>query len=125
MPCVDYCSEIWGNTYRSNILCISFANESGKNDYKYTGANARSDTDVLFIGLNLFYGYIEYKPVAFMYRVKFGLVSTNIAIFLIAGKTIDTKLGRAVILYSCRLRWSDNEGHVFACCWWTGSAAME
>ena len=33
MPYIDYCSEIWGNTYRSNTLCMSLAKESGKNDF--------------------------------------------------------------------------------------------
>ena len=35
MRYIDYSSEIWGNTYRSNIIIvyISFAKESGENDF--------------------------------------------------------------------------------------------
>ena len=86
MPCIDYCSEIWGNTYRSNTLCISLLQK--RVIRMIVGANVRSHTNVLFIRLNLlkFYDYIEYKTVAFMYRVKFALVPTNIISLFYVGE---------------------------------------
>ena len=55
-------------------MYISFAKESGENDF----GRKCSISYKRFVYLLKFYDYIEYRTVVFMYRVKFGLVSTHI-----------------------------------------------
>ena len=94
-------------------MYISFAKESGKNDF----GRKCSISYKRFVYLFKFYDYIEYKTVVFMYRVKFGLVSTNIiSLFDVEedNRYETRQRGNFVQLY---LHSYDNEGHVFVCCW--------
>ena len=59
LPHIDYCSEIWGNTYRTNLMPLFTLQKRVVRII--CGANARDHTNILFINLTFitFFDLIE------------------------------------------------------------------
>ena len=78
---IDYCSEIWGNTYRSNFRSIFYLQK--RVVQIVYGANAHDHTDILFINLKFmkFFDCVEYKTVVLMFKVKYQLLPTSVLRF--------------------------------------------
>ena len=78
---IDYCSEIWGNTYRTNLMLLLTLQKRVVRII--CGTNACGHSNILFINLTFikFFDLIEYKTSILMYKLKCKLLPNNIQRF--------------------------------------------
>ncbi len=81
LPYFSYCIEVWGNTYQSNIKCISLLQK--KMIRIISGCNRTEKTGVLFYNLKLLKvkDVINYKTAIIMYKASKRLLPKNIQKF--------------------------------------------
>ena len=70
IPYIDYCSEIWGNTYLHNLWPIFYLQKRVMRIIY--GAKAQDHTNNLFINLNVmkFFDNIEYKTACYKTEIN-------------------------------------------------------
>jgi hypothetical protein len=73
LPYISYCSEVWGNTYKTNI-------QQKKMMRIICKADRRAHTNPLFYKLNVLklYDLIELKTATVMYKARYGQLPTNV-----------------------------------------------
>lgn len=78
LPYLDYCSEVWGNTYKSSLQAITSLQKRAIRIIHNAGY--RDHTNNLFLSSNLlkFMDIVEYKTAIIMYKVQNGILPRNI-----------------------------------------------
>ena len=78
LPYINYCSEIWGNTYKTNLRSILLLQKRAVRIIE--NVNRFHNTHSLFLKLKVmkFYDLIEYKTAIIMYKAKNEVLPENI-----------------------------------------------
>ena len=78
LPYINYCSEIWGNTYKTNLRPIVLLQKRAVRIIE--NVNRLHNTHLLFLKLKVmkFYDLIEYKTAIIMYKAKHEVLPENI-----------------------------------------------
>ena len=77
LPNLMYCSEIWGNNYKTNIQCIALVQKRVVR--LIHGANRLDHTNILFYNSRIlkFVDIVEFKTALFMHSAYYNMLPNN------------------------------------------------
>ena len=78
LPYLNYCSEVWGNTYKSTLNSLIILQKKAIRIINKAGY--RDNTNILFLKSNLlkFIDIVEYKTAILMHRARYNNLPGNI-----------------------------------------------